>query len=198
MCARRQENDHYCGPASGQEIINWSRDYFYDNLGGENTTTNYRTQQQIAGYMGTTDGGTNGGPIARALNGTGLNDETPADAVKKPSPDWEGYAYQAPADGAEFHSWIVTDIADWSMPLTPDVIAHKVGETYYYLPSWPNEQAGSLHWIVIRGYDGFWDGTDTPQVYYVDSSGQTGPGRYHTGAQIMWKVTKFLKGKVVW
>lgn len=196
--ARRQENNHYCGPASGQEIINWSRGYFYDNLGGENTTTNHRTQTQIAGYMGTTGGGTNGGPIAKALNGTAVErGETPADGVLKPSPDF-AYSYDAPADGAEFHSWIVTDIADWSMPLAPDVRPHKNADTLYYLPSWPRADSSAVHWIVIRGYDGFWDGTDNQTVYYVDSSGQTGPGRYPVGALTMWKVTKFLYGKVVW
>lgn len=84
------------------------------------------------------------------------------------------------------------------MPLIPGVKPHKPdqGNPEYYLPNWPSESTAK-HWIVIRGYNGFWDGTDGPKVYYSDSTHT--PGRYTTGAKTMWEVTSFLwGGTVVW
>lgn len=62
---RAQENKYYCGPASGKMLIDYQ-------LGNNNAWT----QSKIAGYMGTTTGGTTVWNAASALRTiTGLNFE---------------------------------------------------------------------------------------------------------------------------
>lgn len=191
---RRQINNYSCGPAAGQVVINWSRGIVVDDLnGGQNEATNWKTQSVIAGWMGTSSqSGTTGFQIKNGLNRT--------DAVRKPTADW-AYHYKEAASGAEFHSWIVHDIAYYSMPVVPDLRPHDQG-AQFFVPSWSAPANGAKHWIAIRGYNGFWDGTDGPKVSYSDSAGWDGdhwqPGNYTTGALTMWKVVKSLYGKVVW
>jgi hypothetical protein len=186
--AREQNNGWYCGPAAGQVVINWSRGYFYDGLDGENATKNYKKQSVIADEMDTTyPDGTDGNGVKRGLN----------TFAQMPNADWR-YYYQSPGSGSTFHSWIVDDVAGWEMPLIPSVKPHKPDQDNpeYYLPNWPGESTAK-HCIVIRGYNGFWDATDGPKVYYSDSTHT--PGRYTAGALTMWKVTSFLwGGTVVW
>jgi hypothetical protein len=84
--ARQQAKWFWCGPAAGQVVINWSRGYFFDNLNGENASTNWRKQSTLAGWMGTNDQtGTWGGSLAAALNRS--------DAVLKPVSTWV-YSYR--------------------------------------------------------------------------------------------------------
>ena len=185
---REQDNDYYCGPASGQVVINFTRGYLYDNLDGENTSTNWRTQATLAGWMGTTQsGGTNGSGIVAGLNHN--------NGAVEPYSNF--YVYQHSDSGLEFDGKITAAIAGYDMPVVPDVMPHKANADYF-LPGWPDEVPGAKHWIVIRGYDGLWDGTDNPQAYFNDSSSEIGPGRRHTGLLTMWMVTNYLYGKVVW
>lgn len=185
--SRRQNNDHYCGPAAGQVLINYTRYYWYDNLDGQNASTNYKTQTVIAAKMGTDDEGTRGAGIATGVNAF----------AQLPYADF--YQYQAPAGGSQFHSWIISDIWNYTTPLIPTVIPHDQGDqgATYHLPNWPSVMTTG-HALTIRGYNGYWDGTDGPDVYYNDSASPSGPGRYSTGAKTMWKVTSFFVGKVVW
>ncbi|MGZ8801777.1 MAG: hypothetical protein ACXWZL_03920 [Mycobacterium sp.] len=189
--ARRQSTAFWCGPASGQVVINYSRGYVFPNLTGDSSTTNWKTQATIAGWMKTTESsGTLGGNLAAALNRP--------DAVLKPVPDWS-YLYATNADGADMHAKIVTDIGKYAMPLVIAVKPHAV-DADYYLPSWPKELPGAKHWITIYGYDGFWDGTDDPQVYYTESAGNGGksPGPYNVGSLTMWKVNQYNAKTIVW
>jgi len=189
--ARRQSTSFWCGPASGQVVINYSRGYVFSNLTGDGTSTNWTSQDTIAGWMKTTESaGTLGSNLAAALNRP--------DAVLKPQPEWS-YLYATNADGADMHAKIVTDIGKYSMPLVIAVRPHAV-DAAYYLPSWPKELPGAKHWITIYGYDGFWDGTDYPQVYYTESSGNGGksPGPYNVGSLTMWKVNQYNAKTIVW
>lgn len=188
--AREQNNGYFCGPAAGQVVINWSRGYTSSVLDGENASTNYETQSDIADVMETTNpDGTDGAGVKRGVN----------QFAQMPNPDWK-YYYQSPADGAEFYSWIVADVAGSDMPLIPGVKPFKPDQTNpkYHLPNW-NSETTVKHWIVIRGFAGTWDGTDEPQVYYNESASNHVPGQHVTGALTMWKVTSFLwGGTVVW
>jgi hypothetical protein len=189
--ARDQTTAWYCGPASGQVVINYTRGYFYNSLDGERTDHNWRTQTTIAGWMHTTQSsGTSGGNLADALNRS--------DAVVKPVPAWS-YLYATNADGQAMHNKVVADVYGYSMPLDIAIKPHETAKNYY-LPNWPNEAAGVKHWIAIRGYNGFWDGTNTPRIYYSDSSGNGGnaPGNYSTGSLTMWKVNKYNASTIVW
>jgi hypothetical protein len=189
--ARKQTTLYYCGPASGQMVMNYSRGYFFDTLDGESTTKNWRTQSDIASSMKTSpELGTSGDNLAKTLN-------APA-GVQKPVANWS-YVYAINSDGKDMHDKVVADIYGYSMPLVIAVMPHDTGKPYY-LPNWPKAAAGVRHWIVIRGYYKLWDGTDTPQVYYSDPSGNGGfqAGSYVTGALTMWKVNKYNRSTIVW
>jgi hypothetical protein len=100
--ARHQMTVYWCGPASGQVVINYSRGYVYDSLNGDNTATNWKPQATIATWMKTTESqGTLGSNLAAALNRT--------DAVKKPIPEWS-YVYGRNSDAQDLHSKVVADV----------------------------------------------------------------------------------------
>ena len=193
--ARRQINDDWCGPAAVQVAVNWTRRitiYDQSQSGGDDSSENYRTQTYIGNDIGTThSAGTSGFQIRNGLNDLGL-----------PPASMPGftYTYDAAANGSEFHSWIVTDVGLLHTPVVPDLKPHKTGAVYW-LPSWSQPVAGAIHWVVIRGYTGFWDGTIGPKVRYSDSSGWNGStwqvGNWETDALTMWKVTDYLYGKAV-
>jgi hypothetical protein len=189
--ARRQSTNYWCGPASGQVVINYSRGYVYDSLNGDSTETNWKAQATIASWMKTTQStGTMGGNLAAALNRP--------DAVAKPVPEWT-YLYAKNTDGEDLHAKVVTDVHQFSMPLVIAVKPHKA-DAEYFLPSWPKEAIGAKHWIVIYGYDGLWDGTTAPTVYYTESAGNgsKNPGLYTVSSLTMWKVNQYNASTIVW
>jgi hypothetical protein len=189
--ARRQSTNYWCGPASGQVVINYSREYVYDSLNGDSTATNWRTQATIASWMKTAQTtGTLGGNLAAALNRP--------DAVVKPVPEWS-YLYAKNTDGEDMHAKVVADVNLFSMPLVIAVKPHKT-DADYWLPSWPREASGAKHWIVIYGYDGLWDGTDGPTLYYTESAGNgsKNPGLYIVSSMTMWKVNQYNASTIVW
>lgn len=189
--ARHQSTVFWCGPASGQVVINYSRGYFYDSLNGDSVATNWKTQSTIAGWMKTTEStGTLGGNLAAALNRP--------DAVLKPTSDWS-YLYARNSDGGDMHAKVVADIHLFAMPVLIAVKPHKT-DAAYWLPSWPREAGGAKHWIVIYGYEGLWDGSDGPTVYYTESAGNgnKNPGSYTVGSLTMWKVNQYNASTIVW
>jgi hypothetical protein len=205
LYARRQINDDNCGPASGQVVINYTRDYFYTNTtnaGAEDTSINWKKQSRIATWMGTDSTGTSGWQIRNGLMHTDSNGVL--NGIDPPA-GFPGYHYEVlgegAADGAEFHSWIVTDVGQWHMPIVPDLKPHKA-DAAYFLPTWPGEFPSAVHWVAIGGYDGFWDGTTGPTVWYTESSGWVDNhykvGYWPTSALTMWKVTQYLTSRAVW
>jgi hypothetical protein len=189
--ARHQSTTYWCGPASGQVVINYSRGYVYDSLNGDSTATNWKTQDTIAAWMKTNENsGTLGSNLAAALNRP--------DAVLKPIPEWS-YVYSTNVDGSDMHSKLVTDVAQFEMPILIAVKPHKP-DAAYWLPSWPREAGNAKHWIAIYGYDGLWDGTDGPTVFYTESAGNgnKNPGSYQVGSLTMWKVNQYNASTIVW
>jgi hypothetical protein len=189
--ARRQSTNYWCGPASGQVVINYSRGYVFDSLNGDSVATNWRTQATIANWMKTAQStGTLGGNLAAALNR--------ADAVLKPVPEWS-YLYAKNADGEDMHGKVVADVHLFSMPAVIAVKPHKT-DADYWLPSWPREASGAKHWLVIYGYDGLWDNTDGPTLYYAESAGNgsKNPGLYVVSSMTMWKVNQYNASTIVW
>jgi hypothetical protein len=189
--ARHQSTNFWCGPASGQVVINYSRGYVYDSLNGDSTATNWKTQATIATWMKTNqDTGTLGSNIAAALNRP--------DAVLKPVTEWS-YLYARNDDGADMHAKVVADVDQFAMPVLIAVKPHKT-DAVYWLPSWPREAGGAKHWIVIYGYDGLWDGSDGPIVYYAESAGNgsKNPGLYTVSSLTMWKVNQYNASTIVW
>lgn len=189
--ARHQSEVFWCGPASGQVVINYSRGYNYAVLNGDSTATNWKTQATIASWMKTNESqGTLGSNLTAALNRP--------DAVAKPIPEWS-YVYGKNSDGQDLHSKVVTDVSQFAMPVVIAVMPHKT-DAAYWLPSWPREAGGAKHWIVIYGYDGLWDGTQGPQLYYTESAGNgsKNPGQYVVDSYTMWKVNQYNASTIVW
>jgi len=189
--ARHQMTVYWCGPASGQVVINYSRGYDSTLLNGDSTITNWRSQATIANWMKTNESqGTLGSNLAAALNRP--------DAVLKPIPEWS-YLYGRNSDGEDLDSKVVADVAHFAMPVIIAVMPHK-SDAPYWLPSWPRDAGNAKHWIVIYGFDGIWDGTAGPQVYYTESAGNgsKNPDNYVTDVITMWKVNQYNASTIVW
>ena len=187
--ARRQINNYYCGPASTQAVLNYTRNYFYDTLDGQDPVKNWKKQSVIGAEMGTDSAGSSSSyMIKNYLNGNARN---PA--------GWT-WSRSINDSGQQMYNRIVSDAWNWSMPLVLAVHPHKSGQIYF-LPSWPDPWTTSGHFIAVRGYSGSWDGTNNgASVYYVDSSGDGGmdPGRYTAGARTMWEVNALNGKTIVW
>lgn len=162
---RQQIKSYFCGPATVQQVINYTRGIF-----SWDQATNWFRQQQISDWWTKTDlyGGT-----SPYMERVGMN------AGSKLPAGFTYYEYRV-TSGADWHGKIITDVTGWNMPLTAAVAPHDVNFNYW-LTSWEgNRPVNTGHWIVMRGYYGRWDGTRGPLVYYTDSSGGYGgsTGRY--------------------
>jgi hypothetical protein len=189
--ARHQSEVFWCGPASAQVVINYSRGYDSPVLNGDSSATNWKTQATLASWMNTTEAqGTLGSRLTAALNRP--------DAVLKPVPEWS-YVYATNSDAQDLHSKVVTDVSYFGMPLVIAVKPHKT-DAAYWLPSWPREAGNAKHWIVIYGFDGLWDGTQSALEYYTESAGNgsKNPGQYIVDSYTMWKVNQYNASTIVW
>lgn len=192
--ARQQITNYYCGPAAGQVVINWSRNYIFTDktaAGAESTSINWRKQSTIAGYIGTTSEGTGGAALAAGL-------KNPS-AVLKPVPEWI-YSYAPTGSKQNFHNRVVTDIWEYEMPVVLATVPHDAGVGNTHLESWPNVHAGAHHWITIRGYDGLY-GSTSPTMKYNDSSAGYGggTGSYSDLVSLLWQVNDWNQGgNMVW
>jgi hypothetical protein len=192
--ARQQINGYYCGPASGQVVVNWSRRVFVTTLtkaGAEDPALNWKKQSTIAGYMGTTTSGTGGAALAAGLNNP--------NAVLKPVANW-AYDYVSTGTKLNFHNMVVTDVAKFSMPLVLATAPHQANAGSNYLESWPQVHDGAHHWITLRGYNGL-PGTSGATISYNDSSAGYGggTGTYDDTVSVLWQVNDWNQGgHIVW
>lgn len=189
--ARQQNNYYFCGPASGQVVINWSRGIINGNNDGEDAATNWRKQSKVAEWMKTTKDGTGGANLAVGLNNP--------NAVLKPTADWI-YVYADIGTMQAFYGKVVTDIAEYNMPLVLATAPHLSGAGQNYLESWPTVAPGAHHWIVLRGYDGL-PGSPPQIIKYQDSSAGFGgaTGAFDDTLAVVWQVSKYNQGgHVVW
>lgn len=163
---RQQIKSYFCGPATVQQVINFTRGIFSWDQG-----TNWFLQQQISDWWLKADA--NGG-TSPYMERVGMN------AGSRLPAGFTYYEVQVKS-GADWHSKVITDVTGWNMPLTAAVAPRDIGFAYF-LSSWANSRpVNTGHWIVMRGYYGKWDGTRTPLVYYTDSSGGAGgaTGRFY-------------------
>jgi hypothetical protein len=152
-----QDDPNWCGPASIQVVSN----YVWRMPRG----TDKYPQWQIAGWAGTTTAGTNGSSETRALNiATAGSPYLPANWVYLSAKSSEV------ADGSYWHALLRIDIASYSMPQVVSVAPKDPGFGYY-LTSWTNAKAQYAgHYIVLNAFDGAWNNTRGPMVYYDDSA----------------------------
>ena len=185
---RQQKTSYWCGPASAQVVINLSRGYDYPQKGGENATTNWKLQSEIAVWARTTSSaGTSGANLESALNRS--------NAVLKPRPDWI-YVFAGTGDLDAYFNKVVTDVAADGMPLISLVRPNEPGKDFH-LSSWQGAPIHAGHWIVLRGYRNL--SAETATIYYNDSSEgyQGGTGAYSDSALTMWKVSHYHSDMII-
>ena len=163
---RQQIKSYYCGPATVQQVINYTRGIFT----WDESVNSFR-QQSISDLWLKADANGGTSPYRERI-GMNAGSRLPA--------GFTYYEYQV-TSGADWHGKVITDVTGWNMPLTAAVAPRDVGAPYF-LSSWANSRpVNTGHWIVVRGYYGKWDGTRGPLVYYTDSSGGAGgsTGRFY-------------------
>jgi hypothetical protein len=196
--ARQQTTDYYCGPATAQVIINRTRGIYSSSTLGNSTTTNWKTQAALAKVMkwwnskkGIWENVDQAGQTNAYMMKAGLNAE-----ARLPS----GFAYGIvyPSSGSQWHSMVITDIYQWKMPFATPI---KMDRYHPLLTSWRSlPEAEIWHWIPIRGYAGFWDGSANPQVHYNDSSANQGggTGAYRDSSTKLYALNQNNSGRIVW
>ena len=190
VSARDQLRGHWCGPAVGQVIANYTWAVALD--------ANKYTQAKIAAWMQTD---LNGGTSAYTME-DGLELAT-AGAPRRPGGwDWVvSNLFDADRDGTvgdQLHDFVRSNVTGSRMPLAIPVRPHDV-DGRFHLSSWPNPARSPGHWIAAYGWRGMYDGTNSSQLFYTDSSrdegGSTGlfwdPMR-HIAAMIMDHTRRFV------
>lgn len=164
---RQQTKNHYCGPAVGQVIANYS----WKVASGANKYT----QDKIAEWMKTNVFGQTNAPELAA----GLQKAT-AGSPRHPAGFAWGFtnlqdldANRATAD--ELHDYVRTAVSHWRMPLAIAVKPHD-RNSQFHLSSWPNEVNSPGHWVAAYGWYSFFIGTHGARVYFADSSKNQGGG----------------------
>ena len=165
--ARDQVFGHYCGPAVGQVIANYSW--------AVGSGANMFTQGQIAAWMGTD---ANGGTSSQSL-ANGLETATRG-APRRPAvwqwvvtplsdSDRDGHT------GDELQGFVRANVSGSRMPLAFSLKPHDPWSGFY-LVSWPRPVASVGHWISVYGWYGNYTGNDFARIYYTDSSRDEGGG----------------------
>jgi hypothetical protein len=182
VSARDQIRGHYCGPAVGQVIANYTWAVPLDD--------DRYTQKRIADWMRTDDFGQTGAEwLANGL------DAATARAPRLP-PVWDWVVTKledTDGDGAvgdQMHDYVRATVSGSSMPLAISVKPHDAAGRFH-LSSWPNPVASVGHWIAAYGWRGIYDGTTFARIYYTDSSEDEGGS---TGK--FWDPSKHIAGMI--
>jgi hypothetical protein len=190
VSARDQIRGHYCGPAVGQVIANYTWAVPLD--------VNKYSQTKIAGWMRTDElGGTSAFTMADGL------DTATAGAPRRPA-DWD-WVVTALKDtdgdgtvGDQLHDYVRANISGSRMALAIPVLPYEK-DGRFHLSSWAHPVSSPGHWIGAYGWRGLFDGTDSARLYYTDSSEDEGgsTGRFwdpirHIGGMIRDHTQRFV------
>lgn len=163
--ARDQTKAHYCGPATGQVIANYS----WAVAAGANKFS----QATIAGWMQTdVFGRTNAPELEDGLElGTQNSPRRPAnwDWVVADVRDRDGDGHT----GDELQGYVRSNVSGSRMPLALPVKPHDPNSRFYLI-SWPKPVVSVGHWIAAYGWYGNYTGTTFARIYYTDSSRDEG------------------------
>jgi hypothetical protein len=195
--ARQQVTWYFCGPASAQVIINRTRDVVSPKTDGQSTNTNYRAQGVIASFMGTNDSTGTSSWMLRS----GLNQFADLDAT------WGHVPFTVLDDissGSDFHWAMIT--ATWMLQRGAAVPVQMTFSSQHLASwtssSWWNRNQGAIvrHWVSVRGYSDFWDGTYGPSLYYTDSAGGYGgqTGNFVTASRLLYNLNQANSGRIVY
>jgi hypothetical protein len=190
--ARDQIFGHYCGPAVGQVIANYS----WAMAPGWNVFT----QQQLAVWMGTdANGGTSSQALANGLEvATRGAPRRPAVWTWVVTPlrdnDWDGHV------GDELHGFIRANISGSGMPLAFSLKPHD-RFARYRLSSWPFPVNSPGHWIAGYGWLGTYSNwNEAARTYYTDSSRDEGgsTGKFWDPTLHIAEMIRVHTGVFVW
>lgn len=165
VSARDQIRGHYCGPAVGQVIANYTW--------AVPLNANKYTQAQLASWMRTDQfGGTSSFWMQAAL------DTATAGAPRRPANwDWVVTPLEdTDRDGTfgdQLHDYVRSNVSGSRMALAISVKPHDPNGRFH-LSSWPRPVNSVGHWIAAYGWRGLYDGTDSSRMYYTDSSKDEG------------------------
>lgn len=165
--ARDQTFGHYCGPAVGQVIANYS----WAMPAGRNVYL----QRKIAEWMSTDFLGRTDAPqMERGLEAATLRaPRRPAnwDWIVTLLGDFDGDGWM----GDQLDAIVRTNISHSRMPLAIPVKPHDENSpSGAHLFSWPHAVKSIGHWVAIYGWIHVHDGTDLARMYYTDSSRDEG------------------------
>lgn len=188
--ARDQLYGHYCGPAVGQVIANYS----WAMGSGQNKYT----QVKIAGWMQTDARGYTNAPELEY----GLEVATASSPRRPTNWDWVvTYLRDTDKDGAvgdQLQDYVRANVSGSKMPLAIAVKPYD-RNSKFHLSSWARPVSSPGHWIAGYGWYGYWTGTDFSRIYYADSSRDEGgsTGKYwdptrHIAAMIMEHTQRFV------
>ena len=190
--ARDQIFGHYCGPAVGQVIANYS---WAIAPGG-----NVFTQQQLAAWMGTdANGGTSSQALANGLEvATRGAPRRPAvwTWVVTPLRDNDGDGHV----GDELHGFIRANVSGSRMPLAFSLKPHD-RFARYRLSSWPFPVNSPGHWIAGYGWVGTYSNwNELARTYYTDSSRDEGgsTGKFWDPTKHIAEMIRVHTGVFVW
>jgi hypothetical protein len=191
VAARDQVKGHYCGPAVGQVIANYSW--------AMSTTKNKYSQGTIAGWMLTDHYGYTNAPELEA----GLERAT-AGSPRRPS-NWDWVVTRLldyDSDGIlgdELQDFVRSNISGSKMPLALAVRPYDVNGKYH-LSSWSRPVSSPGHWIAAYGWYSLWAGNDFSRIYYTDSSRDEGgsTGKYWDPTRHLAEMIRVHTGRFVW
>jgi hypothetical protein len=191
--ARDQIFGHYCGPAVGQVIANYSW--------AQGPGRNVFTQQQIAVWMRTdVMGGTSSQDLANGLEvATRGSPRRPAIwqwvVTGLGDTDRDGHL------GDELHGFIRANVSGSKMPLAFSLKPHdRFGR--FRLSSWPFPVDSPGHWIAGYGWVNTYSNSspDQARTYYTDSSKDEGgsTGKFWDPTRHIAEMIRVHTGVFVW
>jgi hypothetical protein len=189
---RDQILGHYCGPAVGQVIANYS---WAMGLG-----RNVFTQQQLAVWMGTDpNGGTSSQAMANGLEVATRGAPRRAAGwtwIVTPLRDNDGDGHV----GDELHGFIRANVTGSRMPLAFSLKPHdRFG--MYRLSSWQFPVNSPGHWIAGYGWVGNYSNVnELARTYYTDSSRDEGgsTGKFWDPTRHIAEMIRVHTGVFVW
>ena len=107
------------------------------------------------------------------------------------------------ASGADFHWAMVTAtyVLRRGAPV-PVQMTFSSQHLASWGSTWWNRNQGVTvrHWISVRGYSGFWDGTYGPSLSYTDSAGGYGgaTGNFTSASRLVYNLNQANSGRIVY
>jgi hypothetical protein len=191
VAARDQIRGHYCGPAVGQVIANYTW--------AVSSSANKYSQTTIAAWMLTDVFGYTNAPELE----DGLEVAT-AGAPRRPAGwDWVVTNLRdTDGDGVlgdQLQFYVRANVSGAKMPLAMAVKPYDPNGKYH-LSSWSRPVSSPGHWIAAYGWYSYWAGNDFSRIYYTDSSKDEGgsTGKYWDPTRHLAEMIRVHTGRFVW